>query len=213
MRLILSEKKERSLRIRFAIEFKLFRMIENTFIAFAFYLLSILGVFGWTETLLKALDRSCYWFWVFSDERNTFEAFAYYFLIRFKAFRMEENNILKASDRTFYWFSAFSDGRKHFWSIRILFDIDFKRFRMNENTFEAFAFDLPSNLKWQSTLSCKQTLELDLIQNFQNMKVNGRFQWLKNIFWGKFLDIWNVLRNKLSKKNQKKDTDREDISE
>ena len=29
MRLILSEKKERSLRIRFAIEFKLFRMIEN----------------------------------------------------------------------------------------------------------------------------------------------------------------------------------------
>ena len=30
--------------------------------------------------------------------------------------------------------------------------------------------------KWQSTLSCLQTLELDLIQNFQNMKVNGRFQ-------------------------------------
>ena len=26
-------------------------------------------------------------------------------------------------------------------------------------------------IKWQSTLSCKQTLELDLIQNFQNTKL------------------------------------------
>ena len=57
-------------------------------------------------------------------------------------------------------------------------------------------------LKWQSTLSCKQTLELDLIKNFQNIKVFARFQWLKNIFLGKFLDIWNFacLKKQIVKK-------------
>ena len=40
----------------FDIDFKRFWMDENTFEAFAFYLLSILGVFGWTKTLLKPMD-------------------------------------------------------------------------------------------------------------------------------------------------------------
>ena len=75
-------------------------------------------------------------------DENTFEGFRSYLLFILSVFRW------KASDCICYSFWAFSDERKHFWSIRILFDIDFKRFRMNENNFEAFAFDLPSNLSF-----------------------------------------------------------------
>ena len=69
-----------------------------------------------------------------------------------------------------------------------------------------FTLRFATLLKWQSTLSCKQTLELDLIQYFQNIKVFGCFQWLKSIFLGKFLEIWNFacFKKQIVKKNSRK---------
>ena len=102
-------------------------MNENTFEAFAFCFLSILGIFGWTKTFLKASDRICYSFWAFSDERKHYWSIRILFDFDFKRFRMNENTfeafaffllsilgvfgwtktILKASDRIFYWFLGF----------------------------------------------------------------------------------------------------------
>ena len=56
-----------SIRILFDIDFKRFRMKENTFEAFEFYFLSILSVFGWTKSLLNFSDGICSWFRAFSD--------------------------------------------------------------------------------------------------------------------------------------------------
>ena len=147
-----------SFQMVFAIDLKRFLMRKNPFESFAYYLLSILGVFGWTKTLLKTSDRICYSFWAFSDERKHFWSIRILFVIAFRRFRMDENNfevfrwyllsilsvfgwtktIFKFSDRICYSFWAYSDERKHFWSLRIRFAIDIKRFRIDENTFEGF---------------------------------------------------------------------------
>ena len=50
------------LQVVFAIYFERFRMDENTFKYFKWYLLLVLSVSGWTKTLLKASDGICYWF-------------------------------------------------------------------------------------------------------------------------------------------------------
>ena len=79
-----------SIRILFDIDFKHFRMKENTFEAFEFFLLSILSVFGWTKSLFNFSDGICYWFKAFSDEWKHFLQMV--FALDFERFRMDKNN-------------------------------------------------------------------------------------------------------------------------
>ena len=130
-----------SLRMVFAIDFDRFRMDENTFEAFAYYLLSILSVFGWTKTHLKPSDSICYRFWAFSDERKLFWSLRILFVIDLKRFRMNKTR-LKASDGICYRFKKVIGWTKHIWSLWMVFAVDLKRFWMNENTFEPFAYYL-----------------------------------------------------------------------
>ena len=102
-----------SIRIRFAIEFKRFRMDENTFEAFAFYLLLIIGVFGWTKYFWRLRIVFAFHFERFRLKENTFEAFPYYLLSILGVFGWRKTP-LKASDRICCSFWAFSDERKHF---------------------------------------------------------------------------------------------------
>ena len=76
-----------SLRIRFAIDIKRFRMNENTFEAFAYYIRFRMD----EKKILKASDRICYWFLAFSDGRKHFWSIRILFDIDFKRFRMNKN--------------------------------------------------------------------------------------------------------------------------
>ena len=81
-----------SIRILLDFDFKRFRMNENTFEAFAFFLLSFLGVFGCTKSLLKASNGICYSFLAFSDEWKHFCSIRILFAIDFGFLRIDENN-------------------------------------------------------------------------------------------------------------------------
>ena len=141
-----------SIRILFDIDFKHFRMKENTFEAFEFYLLSILSVFGWTKSLFNFSDGICFWFKAFSDEWKHFLQMV--FALDFERFRMDENTFEAFA---FYLLSILRilDGRKHFEGFRSYLILTFSVFGMNDNTFEAFAFYLLSILSvfgWTKTL-------------------------------------------------------------
>ena len=117
---ILSKKKERSLRIRFAIEFKLFRMIEKK---------------NYNLRILFAID-----FRRFRMNKNNFEVFRWYLLFILSVFWWAKTLLKYSHTCLISILGVLILSKKKKRSLRIRFAIEFKLFWMIENTFITFAF-------------------------------------------------------------------------